>query len=94
MGIPGLIRAYKESTLDALNNAQVVEKVAGEWLRLEFGYDAMPKVMKAVKDLDLPQRAQDFGVSCSMEVRVRLSLMEDFFERTKNIDNFRYLKLS
>ena len=29
LGIPGLIRAYKTSTADALSSAQVIEKIAG-----------------------------------------------------------------
>ena len=89
LGIPGLIRAYKSSTADALAAAGVKEKVAGRWYRLEFGYDSLPVVMKAVKDMDLPQRAQDFGTSCSMEVRVRLSIEPDFLERLEKICIFK-----
>ena len=37
LGIPGLIRAYKTSTADALDHATVVEKVAGTWYTLVFG---------------------------------------------------------
>lgn len=82
LGIPGLIRAYKTSTADALSSAKVVEKIAGSWYRIEFDYSLMPAAMKIVKDLDLPQRAQDFGTSCSMEVRVRQNLEPDFLEKT------------
>ena len=85
LGIPGLIRAYKTSTADALAQAQVVEKVAGRWFRLHFPYDSLPSVMKVVKDLGLPQRGQSFLEECSMEVRVRLSLAQDFLERIEKI---------
>ena len=88
LGIPGLIRAYKTSTADALSAASVVEKVAGHWYRIGFDYGAMQQVMKTVKDLDLPQRAQDFGNECSLEVRVRLSLLADFLQRTEKICKF------
>lgn len=86
LGIPGLIRAYKTSTADALANAQVVEKVAGENWRLTFDYLSMNAVMKAVKDLSLPQKDQRFDQVCSMEVRVRLSAKEDFFARMADIN--------
>jgi len=89
LGIPGLIRAYRTSTADALQNASVIEKVAGRWYGLEFDYSRMPDVMKAVKDLDLPLRSQDFGVACSMEVRVRLSIEKTFLERLEKFINFR-----
>ena len=84
LGIPGLIRAYKNSTADALAHAQVVEKIAGKWIRLSFGYEAMNSVMKVLKEMDLPQRAQDFGAECSLEVRVRLSALDSFYEKMGN----------
>ena len=86
LGIPGLIRAYKTSTADALDNAGTVEKIAGEWYRIRSGYLSMNQVMKAVKDLELPQKAQEFGEACSMQCRVRLSLQEDFLKRMGDIE--------
>lgn len=81
LGIPGLIRAYRSSTSDALSKAEVVEKVAGKNYRLTFDYLAMNDVMKVLKDLNIPQSNQDFGISCSVDVRVRLSQEKDFLER-------------
>ena len=89
LGIPGLIRAYRTSTADALENASRVEKVAGAWYRIGFSYDNLPAVMKAVKELNLPQRKQDFVTECYMEVRVRLSIMADFLEKTEKIVTFK-----
>lgn len=88
LGIPGLIRAYKTSTAEALASAKVVQKVAGNWYRLAFAYDSLPAVMKVVKDMDLPQRAQNFGTDCTLEVRVRLTLRDVFLERTEKLCNF------
>ena len=88
LGVPGLIKAYKSASADAIANAPLAEKIAGNWYRVGFGYDAMPQVMKVVKDLDLPQRAREFGEQCSMELRVRRSLQEVFLERTQTICNF------
>lgn len=85
LGIPGLIRAYKTSTAEALSSAEVVVKTAGKWLYLNFPYDSLPSVMKILKDRAIPQRRQVFGQECCMEVFVRLSLMEDFLEQTKNL---------
>ena len=88
LGIPGLIRAYKTSTADALANARVIEKVAGRWYTLRFPYDDLPAVMKLAKDMDLPQRGQSFLSECTLEVRVRLSVEQDFLERIKKIGIF------
>lgn len=81
LGIPGLIRAYKTSTADALQSATVVEKVAGKNFHIEFDYLSMNDVMKVLKDLSIEQRNQDFGERCSMDVRVRLSKCNDFLSR-------------
>ena len=85
LGIPGLIRAYKTSAADALASAQVVPKIAGTWYRLTFGYLSMNAVMKALKDMGLPQRGQDFGTECSLFTRVRLSEDRAFRERLEKL---------
>ena len=93
LGIPGLIRAYKTSTADALDQAQVIEKIAGKWFKIDFGYLAMNDVMKIIKDMDLPQRNQDFGERCSIEVRVRLSFLDDFTERIIKVEDCSYTEI-
>ncbi len=85
LGIPGLIRAYKTSTADALGQAEIVEKVAGRRFRLTFDYLSMNGVMKVLKDLGLTPAGQDFGLQCSLEVRVRLALEEDFRSRLAEV---------
>ncbi|MCQ2139116.1 MAG: YigZ family protein [Bacteroidales bacterium] len=86
LGVPGLIRAYKTATADAIQNAQVVEKIAGRDWRISFPYLSMNSVMKLIKDMSLPQRDQDFGVSCAMTVRVRLAQESDFCEKAEKIE--------
>ena len=85
LGIPGLIRAYKTSTADALGQAEIIEKVAGKRFRLTFDYLSMNGVMKVLKDLGLTPVGQDFGLQCSLEVRVRLTLEEDFRNRLTDL---------
>ena len=87
LGIPGLIRAYKTSTADALSSATVVPKIAGRNYRISFDYMNMNAVMKVLKDLDLPQSGQDFGEKCSLTTRVRLSMVDIFSKRLYGIAN-------
>lgn len=88
LGIPGLVRAYKTSSADAISHAGVITKTAADWYKLEFSYDRMPAVMKILKDMDIPQRSRDFGEECSVEVRIRLCIASDFLERIENNVNF------
>lgn len=85
LGIPGLIRAYRTSTADALAKATVVEKVAGLSFRVRYDYLDMNAVMKVLKDLSLPVSGQIFDTQCSVDVRVRLTLVEAFRERMGQI---------
>ena len=89
LGIPGLIRAYKTSTADALGQASVVPKVAGKMWTVEFDYLSMNDVMKVLKEMNLSPSAQNFGENCSLTVRVRLSEEENF---KKKLDSFANLK--
>ena len=89
LGIPGLIRAYKTSTADALGQASVVPKVAGKMWTVEFDYLSMNDVMKVLKEMNLSPSAQSFGENCSLTVRVRLSEEESF---KKKLDSFAKLK--
>ena len=67
LGIPGLIRAYRSSSADALSQATLIEKTAARRFRLRFDYLSMNDVMKVLKDMDLPPSAQEYGESCSLE---------------------------
>lgn len=78
LGVPGLIRAYKTATQDALDNAKVIEKVAGEHFTIQFDYLRMNDVMKVLKDMGITPLKQEFDLSCTLGVRVRLTQIEDF----------------
>ena len=86
LGIPGLIRAYKTSTADALANAQIVEKIASRMFRISFGYMNMNDVMKVMKDMGLEQKNQKFDMECSIDTSVRLSQVDTFLERMQDVE--------
>jgi len=89
LGIPGLIRAYKTSTADAIANATIVEKIACERFKITFDYLSMNDVMKVVKDLELKMSEQEYGLECTASVSVRLTLVDSFKERMSDIDGCR-----
>ena len=86
LGIPGLIRAYKTATADAIANAQIVEKIACKFYRVHFGYMSMNSVMKVFKDMGLEQKNQVFDMECSIDTSVRLSLVDTFLERMADVE--------
>ena len=74
-------------TAEALEKAGSVEKVAGKWFQVSFGYEAMNSVMKILKDMDLRQQGQNFGSECSLRTWVRLSAENDFRSRMEKVEN-------
>ena len=78
LGVPGLIRAYKTATQDAVANARIIEKVAGETLTVTFDYLQMNNVMKVLKDMDITPVNQQFDLRCTLTARVRLTRVEEF----------------
>ena len=89
LGIPGLIRAYKTSTADAISNANIVETIASRRFRVVFGYMSMNSVMKVMKDLNLSQSNQQFDMECSLQTVVRLTLVDSFLERMADVEGCR-----
>ena len=89
LGIPGLIRAYKTATADAIANAEIVEKIASKRYKVHFGYMGMNSVMKVFKDMGLDQKNQQFDMECSMETSVRLSQVDTFLERISDVEGCR-----
>ena len=52
---------------------------------VRFGYQDMNQVMRILKDMDLRQKDQDFGVDCSLKAWVRLSAEADMLDRFSGI---------
>ena len=81
LGVPGLIKAYKTASQDALSQARKVQKTAAVSYHIEFDYQNMESVMRALKDMEIPKSGQNFGQLCSMDIRVRLSQEEELKKR-------------
>lgn len=73
LGVGGLIQAYKTASFEALKNAKIVKKFIYESYKLSFAYEDMNLVMKVMKDLNLEQSDQKFGLNCEMIVKVKIS---------------------
>ncbi len=85
LGIPGLIKAYKSATADALAAAVIKVKTATTPFSLSFRYEDMNRVMKLIKDFSLSPRSQAFDNICSAEVDVRLRDTELFLAEASKV---------
>ncbi|NPD46230.1 MULTISPECIES: YigZ family protein [unclassified Lentimicrobium] len=85
LGIPGLINAYKTATKDALDQAQINILYIKDVFKVTFQYPDMNIVMKILKDEELEQFDQDFGIDCKLKFSVRKLESERVFEKFRKI---------
>jgi len=78
LGIPGLIKAYKTASSDAIGNALIIDKVASERVSFGFDYVNMEAVMKLIKSSGVEILSQNFDLRCRITVNVRLSECKTF----------------
>ena len=76
LGTSGLIQAYRESASLALEQAQILEKVVCQRLRVHFDYALMGTVMNEVKKKKVDITHHSFDASPSIEIAIRLSEVE------------------
>ena len=82
LGVSGLINAYRNAAFDAINQAEIVQKLVEKNLLIEFDYGVMNDVMKLFKDEKLVQIDPEFDLRCRIKTLVRLS------EVPRILDNF------
>lgn len=93
LGIPGLIRAYKTASAEAISNSEIIVKTECRDFRLLFEYMSVESVMRLIKDLRIAILSQTITESCILDVRVKLSQELLFIEKISNINGCRYERL-
>ena len=87
LGTSGLINAYKTAAYDAIKNSMIIECTIKDYYKIEFGYSSMNSVMKILKDENIGQSDQLFGLNCSINISFRLSAKEDILKRFSGLEN-------
>lgn len=77
LGIPGLINAYKMAAADALDRAEIEEKLITETIEIKFEYQEMNNVMRIIKEFDLEIIDQSMEMDCRMRLRIRLKQLDE-----------------
>jgi len=85
LGTGGLVVAYREATVDALNNTTVYTKIVEQALTIQCAYPQLNEVMKIIKDNNLTIISQTLEISCTLQVQIRLSNFEIITERLKQV---------
>ncbi|EOR96624.1 hypothetical protein ADIARSV_0255 [Arcticibacter svalbardensis MN12-7] len=89
LGIPGLIHAYKNAAVEALNNAVIIEKSLMDVYRFEFGYIDMNSVMRIIKDFEIHILNQEFDNDCAMELEIRKGNLDSVLGKMEKVNNLK-----
>lgn len=89
LGIGGMMNAYKVAALNALDNAEIVERTIDDIFQVNFGYPEMNKVMRRIKELHLTILSQKLELNGQVVFSIRKKDSQntlDAFTGLKNID--------
>ena len=71
LGVSGLIEAYRQAALDAIQNGDVVKNFRSKILKISCPYIKMGDVMNILKKSNIKPYNTDFQNNCSLEINIR-----------------------
>jgi uncharacterized YigZ family protein len=93
LGVPGLINAYKSATVEALAEAELIQKTLNDVYEISFDFEVMNDVMRVVKEFGLKISNQTYDNRCTLTIEVRKSTLNQVLTKMEQIDsaNTKYL---
>ncbi|RWU10246.1 IMPACT family protein [Pedobacter chitinilyticus] len=89
LGVPGLINAYKNATVEALNASEIITKTVNDVYELEFDYLMMNDVMRTMKEEQLNIIQQNFDTYCSLTFEVRKANLNLVIKKLDKIEGLK-----
>jgi uncharacterized YigZ family protein len=83
LGVPGLINAYGEAANDALNHAQIIEKIICEQHQLTFDYENENEAFRIIKQFGLKILQHHHTEKITLIFEVRKSMAEQVVKAIK-----------
>ncbi len=87
LGVSGLIEAYRDSTAEVLDVADVVERTVDIHIRVSFSYIAMNGVMKVIKEVQPQIESQEFDNLCTISLSIRQGRSDELIGRLESVDS-------
>ena len=87
LGTSGLIQAYRQAAIEAIQNAEIVELTVDEQCTFTFDFTEMNGVMKVVKELGPQIVSQTYDNQCTMTLRIRQSLMPQMHDKLAKVES-------
>ncbi len=87
LGVPGLINAYKNASIEAINANEIISNTINDIYEINFDYLLMNEVMRIVKDEQLLILNQEFDINCSMRVEIRKANLNTVLGKLGKLDH-------
>ena len=87
LGVAGLINAYKEATIDAIENTNIIEKTIDHTLIIQFDYSQTTALMKLIKLYNPKIIEQAFDNYSKITLAIRASQCEEFSAKALKIES-------
>lgn len=71
LGISGLIEAYREAAIDAIQNGDIVKNYRTNIIKISYPYIKMSDVMNILKISNIKPYNTNFKNNCSLEINIR-----------------------
>ena len=85
LGTGGLVRAYKEATVAAIENAAIVEKTIDNTFAIKFEYPLLNEVMRILNQFDEAKWTQNFTETCELEISIRQTQYKELAKKLSSI---------
>jgi uncharacterized YigZ family protein len=85
LGVGGLIQAYGEAALLAIQDSGIKEVERTQWFKVDFAYAQMSEVMRLLKKYELEMEEHDFNITCSLQAEAPFRVAVEFMEELNAI---------
>lgn len=86
LGVPGLINAYKTSTVEAIQAALIIDGFVADVYELQYAYLQMNDVMRIIKEEGLEILTQEFDSYCKIQISIRKSVLNKVLARLEKVE--------
>ena len=90
LGVPGLINAYKQSSIDAIHENKIITKDILEIAKIEFAFEKMNEVMKIVKENKIKISRQDASELYELTIEIPFSVLDKSKEGLSKVESMVY----
>ncbi len=85
LGVPGLINAYKTTTLLALESCNILEKQIELLYKISFDYTLMNVVMQIIKQYNCSIQKQEMQLFCDYEIGIQKKQLQETVTAFNNV---------